>query len=293
MDIELRLLRSLVAIYEKGSISRAAELLNCTQAAMSMRLKMLEEEVGTPLFLRRHQRMEPTSRGSEIYAKALGVLASYDELISATRRDSVPGPFRIGVPDDYALGILADFIRAESGNWHALGLEIACDLSANLVAALQRGDLDCALVTVAAPPAQARLAFAADLHWVAAEGAAFASGETVRLSAYPEGCVFRRAMIEALERVGAPWRVAAQSRTHAGILSAVRAGFGVTAMAAGTVPPDLAIVPPGVMLPALPPISIHLVERSETPSPVAERLAAALARKFRPLSSAASPAASQ
>ena len=46
MDIELRLLRSFAAIYECGTLSRAADRLACTQAAMSMRLKLIETEVG-------------------------------------------------------------------------------------------------------------------------------------------------------------------------------------------------------------------------------------------------------
>ena len=35
MDIELRLLRSFVALHEVGSVSRAAERMACTQAAMA------------------------------------------------------------------------------------------------------------------------------------------------------------------------------------------------------------------------------------------------------------------
>ena len=45
MDLELRLLRSFAAIYEEGSLSCAAARLNCTQAAMSMRLKLIACEV--------------------------------------------------------------------------------------------------------------------------------------------------------------------------------------------------------------------------------------------------------
>jgi len=76
MDLELRLLRSFVAIYECGTLSRAAERLGCTQAAMSMRLKLIETEIGDVLFRRQHHRLEPTSRGAELYARALGVMAA-------------------------------------------------------------------------------------------------------------------------------------------------------------------------------------------------------------------------
>ena len=70
MDIELRLLRSFAVMFEAGSISRAAERLACTQAAMSMRLKTMETEIGAALFLRTPTGLEPTPRGAELYAKA-------------------------------------------------------------------------------------------------------------------------------------------------------------------------------------------------------------------------------
>ena len=107
MDIELKLLRSFAAIYERGSISRAADQLRCTQAAMSMRLKMLEQELGGQLFQRQHHRLEPTALGSEFYAKALTLLSTYDELISKTRSRAHIQKVRIGMPDDYALGIFS------------------------------------------------------------------------------------------------------------------------------------------------------------------------------------------
>ena len=85
MDIDLRLLRSFVQIHECGALSRAADRLACTPAALSMRLKQVEAEIGAPLFLRHATGLTPTARGAELYARALGVLSAYDEMMSATR----------------------------------------------------------------------------------------------------------------------------------------------------------------------------------------------------------------
>ena len=98
MDIELRLLRSFALMHEAGSISRAAERMACTQAAMSMRLKAIETEIGAALFLRTQQGLEPTPRGAELYAKTLGVLAAYDEMMSATRSRPMAERIRLGCP---------------------------------------------------------------------------------------------------------------------------------------------------------------------------------------------------
>ncbi|MCT8330587.1 LysR family transcriptional regulator [Albidovulum sediminis] len=256
MDIELRLLRSFVAIHESGSISRAAERMACTQAAMSMRLKMLETEIGAPLFLRRPGGLVPTPRGAEFYAKALGVLSSYDEMMSVTRHRPPRNRLRIGMPDDYASGWLAALMRALGRDLHRLEVEVTCDLSANLMAALERRDIELALVTTAARPVQAIHSVDLPLVWLVHPDRT--PGEAV-LAAYPEGCVFRRAMTQTLDRAGVPWRVGVQSRSQAGIFAAVRSGRAVTAVLQGAEPPGLLPIASGANLPALPDVAVHLI----------------------------------
>ena len=117
-------------------------------------------------------------------------------------------------------------------------------------------------------PALTRAAAEVPLSWVGA-----AKGDTVRLAAYPEGCVFRRAMIASLEAAGRPWQVAVQSSSHAGIFAAVRAGVAVSAVATGTAPVDLG--EGGAGLPTLPRIPVYLVAAA-TLRPTARRLEAAL-----------------
>ena len=173
---------------------------------------------------------------------------------------------RLGMPDDYALGWLGPVLAKLSLD--RAEVEITCDLSAHLMAKVQRQDLDLALVTLDSRPALTRAAAEVPLSWVGA-----AQGGTVRLAAYPEGCVFRRAMIASLQAAGRPWQVAVQSSSHAGIFAAVRAGVAVSAVATGTAPPDLG--EGGAGLPALPRIPVYLVSTAKL-RPLARRLEAAL-----------------
>lgn len=275
MDIELRLLRSFVAIHETGSVSRAADRLACTQAAMSMRLKLIEAEIGVPLFLRRPGGLQPTPRGAELYARALGVLSAYDEMLSVTRSRPPRDRLRLGMPDDYAAGWLAGLIGDLGAGFDRLEIELVCDLSANLMAALERREIDLALVTTAAPPARTAGTVDLPLHWLTAPGW---TGE-VTLAAYPEGCVFRRAMTRTLDAAGQPWRVGVQSRGQAGIFASVRSGRAVTAVAAGTGPADLTESASAPGLPVLPPVPVHLV-LAEDAAPWAQRAAKVLAGRL-------------
>ena len=171
--------------------------------------------------------------------------------MSATRSRPSRDRVRLGMPDDYALGWLGRVLPG----LQAVEFEITCDLSAHLMAAVQRAEIDLALVTLASRPGLAVAAKDVPLRWVR-------SGplpDDARLAAYPEGCVFRRAMIGALETAGESWQVTVQSRSHAGIFAAVRAGIAVTSVAAGTAPPDLIEFDAAVGFPALPAVPVYLV----------------------------------
>ncbi|PZF75148.1 hypothetical protein DK847_19695 [Aestuariivirga litoralis] len=269
MDLELRLLRSFAAIYEAGTLSRAADRLHCTQAAMSMRLKLIETEIGETLFLRRHHRLEPTSRAAELYARAVGVLAAYDEMMSATRSQKPRQRLRLGVPDDYALGILPRAL-SRLGPDSGFEIEIVCDLSANLASGVQERQLDLALATLASRPPNCVYEAELPLCWVGGQTVLPAPSMVMPLAAYPEGCVFRRAMIETLDAGHRPWYVQTQSRTHAGIVAALRAGLAISSMAAGTAPAGLSEWREAEGLSPLPAVPIYLL--AHRPSRLGELL---------------------
>ncbi|MFZ1679461.1 MAG: LysR family transcriptional regulator [Rhizobiaceae bacterium] len=275
MDIDLRLLRSFVTIHEQGSLARASVRLNCTPAALSMRLKMLETEVGAPLFARHPGGVVPTARGAELYARALAVLAVYDEMISTTRSQPARERVLLGLPDDYAAAWLPLLLRSMATEIEALDIEIVCDLSANLAAKAQRGEIDLAVVTLAARSSMLRHEVPIALNWIGSGSA------TVALAAYPEGCLFRREMIHALEAENRPWRIAVQSSSRSGILGAVRAGLCVTAVAAGTAPHDLDEVASTRFLPTLPRIMLQVIGPTQPRaalSRVEDRLVAVMER---------------
>jgi monoterpene epsilon-lactone hydrolase len=83
--IELRHLRSFVAVADDLSFSRAAQRLFISQPALSRQIRSLERLVGCDLFRRSTQRVELTLAGEALLARARVLLADLDDAISATR----------------------------------------------------------------------------------------------------------------------------------------------------------------------------------------------------------------
>lgn len=85
MDVELRHLRSFVAVAEELSFTRAAEKLHLAQPALSAHVRQLEERVGCQLVQRTTRRVALTPAGEALFALAPGALGSVAEAVRAAQ----------------------------------------------------------------------------------------------------------------------------------------------------------------------------------------------------------------
>ncbi len=77
--MELRLLRTFKAVADAGSFTSAAHRVHLTQAAVSVHIRQLEEELGTPLFLRVNKKLHLTEAGRALLAHSETILRAHDE----------------------------------------------------------------------------------------------------------------------------------------------------------------------------------------------------------------------
>ena len=75
-DLDLTTLRLFVTVCESGNIARAGERANIVGSAISKRLAQLEDQVGTPLLVRKRHGVVPTSAGLTLLEHARGMLDS-------------------------------------------------------------------------------------------------------------------------------------------------------------------------------------------------------------------------
>jgi DNA-binding transcriptional LysR family regulator len=73
-DFDLNLLRVLLAVYEAGSVSRAAESLGVSQPTVSSALGRLRRSLGEPLFIKTAAGVTPTARTHALAASARAML---------------------------------------------------------------------------------------------------------------------------------------------------------------------------------------------------------------------------
>ena len=85
-QFDLNLLAVFDAIYQEGSVTKAAQKLGLTQSAMSHSLNRLRAYFDDPLFVKIGQRMEPTSRATSMHAAVADVVSTVRNQILASSR---------------------------------------------------------------------------------------------------------------------------------------------------------------------------------------------------------------
>ncbi|MCU7942963.1 MAG: LysR family transcriptional regulator [Candidatus Thiodiazotropha sp. (ex Cardiolucina cf. quadrata)] len=232
LNLDIDLLRSLVAIADHGGFSQAAKRLHRTQSAISLQMKRLEASSGTALFLKSGRRRILTESGELLLNYARRILDLNDEAASILRPDPLQGHLRLGVAQDFAdrglAAILAQFTRSHP----AVRLDVQIDTSSRLVAAIHAEQLDMA-VAFQSPGDGGECLGLFPLQWIVPKAFIRQPSQTLPLVLFANPCLFRSRVVSALDQAGIPWRVAYTSPSLPGILAAVEAGLGVTARLAG------------------------------------------------------------
>lgn len=147
--LEVRHLRTLVALRDSGSLVRAAQLLNLTQSALSHQIKLLEDRYGQPLFERKSVPPQFTAVGERLLALADTVLPQ----VEGAERDIARlvlgqgGQMRIAVECHTCFDWLMPAMDAFRTRWPEVELDIVSGFHADPVGLLHQGRADVAIVS--------------------------------------------------------------------------------------------------------------------------------------------------
>lgn len=144
---DIRKLRSFVAVYETGSISKAAEREHVAQPALTVHIRQLEAEFETKLFERSALGMRPTPAGAAFYVSCLDLLKRLDALRQQMRQFSgaVAGSICAGIMPSICHGPLAPVLSGFTDTYPNVSVRIVEGLSGTLAQWVSTGQVDFAV----------------------------------------------------------------------------------------------------------------------------------------------------
>ncbi|MFV0287443.1 MAG: LysR family transcriptional regulator [Demequina sp.] len=281
--LDLVHLRSLVAIADAGSFSRAAAALHISQPTVSQHVRLLEKRLGFPLVERDGRGMRFTQDGERALQAARRILTVHDDALAALV-DGARAALVIGSTETAAELVLPHLLSRVRAEFSDFDVQFAIDRSTQLVDAVARGDVDVALILAFPGDVAGRQLGSLALAWWGADEELARAG-SVPLVAYAPPCGIRSRALSRLAEAGREVHVAAESTSIEGVIAAARAGVGVAALPVGTGAP--AGLVPVAGLPDLDRIGAYLVARRGVDAGIVARAGDALEPFFAVLPSPA------
>lgn len=142
--IEIRQLRTLAALAETGSVSRAAARVHLTQSAVSHQMRALERRFGVPMLQRRGNAIALTEAGQRLVDLGRDVL----ERVAAAERDLARladprgGPLRIALECHTCFDWLMPVMDAYRPRWPAVELDLVSGFHPDALRLLAAGGAD-------------------------------------------------------------------------------------------------------------------------------------------------------
>jgi DNA-binding transcriptional LysR family regulator len=247
--LDIAPLRSVVAVADCGGFHRAAAVLHLTQSAVSQHVRRVEAVVGGPVVERSGRGVAFTELGHRVLGHARTILAVHDaaldELGAAEERVLLIGATEHGA--DVMLPGLTDALGQRLPDWR---LRFRLDRNVTLADAIEHGVVDLAVMLDGSGLDPANASGMVALKWISGRTFSAAAKDPLPVVVFSEPCTLREPTFAALDRIGVPYRIAAESSDLSGLFAAVRSGLGVALL------PMIGRLPDGLCLAeGLPPAS--------------------------------------
>lgn len=267
-NLDIGLLRAFASVADHRSMTAASRVLNLTQGAISQQIARLETWTGSTLLVRDRRGVRLTPSGERLLAKARRLLALNDEIWTDITCGTIHGTVRLGVPYDLVGASFAPVLKAYAEACPQVELSLSCGSSTDLARDLASGQLDLAVLEEPVGPSSGECLAVDRLVWAGAKGGTAHAKNPLPISMVAETCVFRPAVLAALQRQHRDWRTVFESGSLDATLATVRTDLAVSAWLESTIPADLDILAPETGLPDLPAfaITLHVPDRPSTPA---------------------------
>lgn len=149
--MELRQLRAFVTIAETGTFTAGAQRVHVTQAAVSMQIRQLEEELGVQLFVRAPRRVLLTEAGEKLLDRARLILREHDTALMEMSElaGAKHGRLRIGTSSAMvSADSLPKLLRRLKEIYPQADVTVASNTSEKLAQQLLAGEIDVAFVSL-------------------------------------------------------------------------------------------------------------------------------------------------
>jgi DNA-binding transcriptional LysR family regulator len=257
LNIPIEIVRTIVAISETGSFTKAAERLGLSQPAVSSQIKRIQAMVGGALFAKTVNGTAATQLGKLVLHQARRILDANDQMLRIGGAAHLPQPLRLGLSTMF----VREFLSHQTSRSLA-EVVIHTDNSVAITKGLIDGFIDVAYI-LENPELTSEILHLIvnemdeEFVWVRAPDFVLSPGSPIPILTWPGDDL----MVRTLTRHGLSYKIVFNSPDYHAKLAALECGIGLSAIPRRMIPPSL-IWAQEYYLPQLPSIKALLCARS-------------------------------
>lgn len=282
-SLDVDAVKTFVAIADLQSFTRAAEVLATTQGAVSVKLRRLEDSVGSRLIERTPRSVRLSAQGALFLEPARAFLRAHEQALASlsdSRRH-----FVLGIAAHVAGPEVPVLLARLNAHDPCLTIEVKLENSRVLLDAFDRGELDAAIIRRDEDRRDGEILGPEHFGWYAAPQFEHRTGEPLRLAALTPACGVRDIATQALDQAGIAWTEVFLGGGSSVVDAAVAAGLATSAFSRRLAPVGTVEVSDRFGLPPLP--SSEIVLHSTLTDPKSKAALRTIVSAFREHRSAA------
>ncbi|SFS08922.1 DNA-binding transcriptional regulator, LysR family [Dyella sp. OK004] len=249
--LDLDAIKAFVLTAELQSFTRAAQALDSTQSAVSLKLRRLEQQLGRRLLERTPRQVRLSSEGAAFLEAARELIGAHERAIASFEVEQ--RRLVIGISHQLVSAELPGMLRRMSEHDPNLLIELRAAGSVEIAEAYDEGKLDAALVL---QPADKRhngeKLYDETFAWIATADWQPRSGQPLPLSTQGASCSIRNAAVRTLDQAGIAWTEVFIGKGAAMVGAAAAAGLAIAVLPRRSAPPHTIDVGANLSLPTLP-----------------------------------------
>jgi DNA-binding transcriptional LysR family regulator len=249
--LDLDAVKAFVLTADLQSFTRAAEALDSTQSAISLKLRRLEAQLGRRLLERTPRQVRLSAEGALFLVSARDLVGAHDRAVasfSVEQRRLV-----IGISHQIVGSELPSLLRYMNEHDPHLLIELRVAGSREVMQAYDEGRLDAALVLQPEDKhCRGEKLFNESFAWIAAADWLPRAGQPLPLSTQGEACSIRATAVRTLDQAGIAWTEVFIGKGAAVVGAAAAAGIAIAVLARRSAPAGTVDIGKALALPVLP-----------------------------------------
>jgi len=260
-DLDMDLLRAFVRVAETNSFTRAGQMLGASQSGVSLKIKKLEDRLGSALLARSPRSVRLTSFGARFLKDARDLIDLHDRVAERAAGGQTGNRLLLGISDHAAGNKLPAVIRQLSRSLPNHRLQISVGSSEPLFKEFKAGFFDAVMVRSDDIDVPAQTAFLEDLVWIASKSFTWPSGQTFPFVGLTNSCALKRLAEDTLKEAGVSFENVYTGTSVDAVQAAVSAGLGIACLNRRNIPEGCDDVGEMFQLPELPKTRMALFTR--------------------------------